>query len=430
MRRLPVVFSFLLGLLQLWTPRAAEAQSLSFPELSPLPVASVLAHSDEPLPLDTLIDSALVLSGTPEASMGPVRQLLQRHVEDFRVETTGIADERRLGEAALEYLFRNVIKTYSLMEARVNVALGTGVYNCVSSTVLYMILARSVGLVVSGVRTSDHAFCTVTVNDSPLDVETTTPYGFDPGTKKEFKDAFGKVTGFSYVPPSNYRDRKPVRDKELLALIPYDRASMEIQSGNYQAAVQPLATAYSMVASEEFLRAMSISISDWAAFLGINSQFDTALTLLKDAKAAYGSNIELDRRMSDVYYNNILSLVEKNALQDAESRLGNSPRDTPLDDASWMDLSVLLLQTRSENAAKSGGYAEAAAIVSQAIEKLGRDSRLLHMYEVYVHNQFATLYNSRRYADAKDVLTMAINVYPASQTFSQDLSAVQKALVQ
>jgi hypothetical protein len=396
---------------------AAPSQPSSFPELSPLPIAATLNGMSEPLSVDTLVDSALALSGTPAESMAAERALLVKKVEIFQNETSGILDERQRGESALQYLFSNVIRNYSLMEARVNASLATGVYNCVSSAVLYMILARSIGLSVSGVRTTDHAFCTVMVNGSPVDVETTTPYGFDPGTKKEFKDAFGKVTGFSYVPPSNYRDRKAIGDKELLALILYDRA-----------AVQPLATAYSMAARDDFLRAFSVSISDLAASLGTQDRFQDALSLLREAEAAYGRNIELDRRMSEVFYNNIVSLSRKNAFQEMETLLGSSPKDTPLDDGSWMELSVLLVQMRSEDAAKSGGYLEAAKTVEQSIKKLGRDPRLLQMYEVYIHNQVATLFNAKKYADAKDLLSSAISVFPASQTFAQDLSAVQKTL--
>ena len=39
--------------------------------------------------------------------------------------------------------------------------LDSGTFNCVSSAVLYALAAGSLGVEVAGVRTSDHAFCTV-----------------------------------------------------------------------------------------------------------------------------------------------------------------------------------------------------------------------------------------------------------------------------
>src|SRR5208337_2256614 len=125
----------------------------------------------------------------------------------FRGEVANLSDQSALAERALTFLHRNLFTSYSVLQTRVDTVLETGVFNCVSSAVLYMILARSVGLSVGGIRTTDHAFCTVLVNGEPVDVETTNPYGYNPGTRKEFSDSFGKLTGFRYVPPSSSTDR-------------------------------------------------------------------------------------------------------------------------------------------------------------------------------------------------------------------------------
>ena len=65
----------------------------------------------------------------------------------------------------------------------------------------------------------------VLVNGQQIDVETTNPFGFNPGARKDFTDSFGKVTGFAYVPPGNYSDRRSIGEKELLSLILYNRVS-------------------------------------------------------------------------------------------------------------------------------------------------------------------------------------------------------------
>ena len=119
----------------------------------------------------------------------------------FRDEVADVSDQAALAERALTFLHKNLFTTYSVQQTRVDTALETGVYNCVSSAVLYLILARSVGLSVGGVRTADHAFCSVLVNGQQIDVETTNPFGFNPGAKKDFTDSFGKVTGFTMFRP-------------------------------------------------------------------------------------------------------------------------------------------------------------------------------------------------------------------------------------
>jgi len=123
-------------------------------------------------------------------------------------------------EYILTFMYKNLLKSYSLYQTRIDVMLSTGRYNCVSSAVLYMILCESIGVHTNGVMTKDHAFITIPIDGKDhIDVETTNAYGFDPGNRKEFHDQFGKLTGFSYVPAKNYRDRETISQIELVSLI-------------------------------------------------------------------------------------------------------------------------------------------------------------------------------------------------------------------
>jgi hypothetical protein len=70
-----------------------------------------------------------------------------------------------------------------------------------------------------------------------VDVETTILYGFDPGTKREFRDAFGKATGFAYVPPGNYRDRTAIDRRTLFSLVLANRIFDAESSGRFFEAV-------------------------------------------------------------------------------------------------------------------------------------------------------------------------------------------------
>ncbi len=418
------------GLLVLAGGIASAQTQQDFPELAPLPLAAALAAEPEPLPVDMMIEAALAFSGTPEGSMDQEREALRLEVQRFQQKASGIQDQAHLGEMALVFLHDSLLRSYSLLQARVDTALDTGVFNCVSSAVLYMILARSVGLSVGGVRTTDHAFCTVEVNGTPIDVETTNPYGFNPGTKREFKDLFGKVTGFSYVPPSDYRERTAIGEKELLALILYDRASFEIQRSNFQGAVQPAATAYSLVGSDDFKKTLAVTIADYAAWLGIRQDYQHAAALISEAETLYGDLPILDQRRAELFHNQVIGLAQSGLLDDAQTLLGNSQQDTPLDKKDWTDLSVFLVQKRAEGAARTDGFQAAAEIVAGELPRFGSQPELLKTYEAYVHNQFASLFNSRKYTEAKDFLVAALSVYPGSSALKQDLSIVQRAMRQ
>jgi hypothetical protein len=150
------------------------------------------------------------------------------------------ADARAKAEYILGFMYKNFLKTYSLRQTRMDTLLANKTYNCVSSAVLYTIFCMASGLEVSGVMTKDHAFASVRVGGESVDVETTNPYGFDPGSRREFHDQFGRTTGFAYVPSRNYRDRQAITPIELVSLILSNRIA-ELETAGHFAEAVPLA---------------------------------------------------------------------------------------------------------------------------------------------------------------------------------------------
>jgi hypothetical protein len=137
-------------------------------------------------------------------------------------------------------MHKKFLKRYSVNQTRMDTLLADGSYNCVSSAVLYTILASAAGLQTRGVVTRDHAFVTVEAGEETIDVETTNPYGYDPGNRREFHDAFGRATGFVYVPAKNYRERTDVDCLELVSLILHNRIADLESRGRFAESV-PLA---------------------------------------------------------------------------------------------------------------------------------------------------------------------------------------------
>jgi len=140
-------------------------------------------------------------------------------------------------EYILNYMHTNILKTYSLYQTRVDTIFTNGRFNCVSSAVLYTILCRSAGINTSGVMTREHAFVIVHIDGHNIDVETTNRYGFDPGSRREFHDQFGQLTGFSYVPAQNYRDRQTINQIELISLIFINRITEHERANRFAEAV-------------------------------------------------------------------------------------------------------------------------------------------------------------------------------------------------
>jgi hypothetical protein len=409
-------------------PAQARTGMTPITELAPLPLSQQLSSMREPLPVETIVDAALEFSGASDAGAGAAKDRLEALLLKFRGEVVDVTDQSALAERALTFLHRNLFASYSVLQTRVDTTLENGVYNCVSSAVLYLILARSVGLSVGAARTPDHAFATVLVNGQQVDVETTNPYGFNPGARKEFTDSFGKTTGYSYVPPGNYRDRRTIGEKELLSLILYNRVAEYVDGRTLRDAVQPAVSAFALMGNDDTRKTMTDVFTAYLGSLEDRREFILAVQFTDGVKASFGGIVNLDQPRSDLYHNWVVTLVDSQALSDAEALLAQPSTRAALDDQDWTALSIEVVQRQAHAEGDSGGAMAAAGVVAEGMKKLGRQPALLQAYEVYVHNAFASLYNARRAQDAKAVVDQGLQVYPDSRMLLQDLELARKAL--
>jgi hypothetical protein len=232
-----------------------------------------LAQAGEPLSLEGFIQAALLFSGASPGDSAAARQALAGHFAALRQAVGRSAGPRTRAEKALSYMHEAILKRYEEKQTRLDVLLRNGGFNCVSSAVLYAALLKSLDLRVWGVRTIDHAFCRVQAGSEAYDVETTSPFGFEPGRRTEFTDSFGKVTGFTYVPPSNYRDRRDIGERELLALILYNRAAFLTERGAYFEAAPVAVDAYALLGDTESRQRLVTTLHNLASSLAMAGRF-------------------------------------------------------------------------------------------------------------------------------------------------------------
>jgi hypothetical protein len=253
---------------------SVAAQSSGFPPLEPDPKALDYAGRIKAgLSWQDLAEISLWASGAdPLAAAGrgmpSYTALAASGVEELLAAPDLPAGAKERGGYILSFMHKKFLKRYSVNQTRMDTLLANGSYNCVSSAVFYTILASAAGLKTHGVVTRDHAFVTVETGEETIDVETTNPYGFDPGNRQEFHDAFGRATGFAYVPARNYRDRTGVDAGELVSLILHNRISDLESRGRFAEAV-PLAVN----------RAALLSSSDRTVY---SEFFDDPRTILLD----------------------------------------------------------------------------------------------------------------------------------------------------
>lgn len=465
--------TLLAGLLAVLICSAGYANSA--PRLIPDPFLSSVGEGSEPLPLGTMIEVSLLVSGAAEDEVEYATERIDLLIAGMKKEMALELDQRQTAEFVLAFLHESLFALYNEYQTRIDRVISDGSFNCVSSAVLYMIFAKAVGIPVIGISAADHAFCSALISGERLDVETTNVYGFDPGKKKEFHDAFGNVTGYSYVPPSQYGGRTELSERELLALVLQNRISMLESEKRYAEAVGLAVDRFALAPGELTREHLTGEVINYAALLNERKEYKEAIDFLN----AFVESYEWDEALRSIYgilhYNRIVVLIQQeafteaiaimeraeaprwidpSALQELRTQIGERilSRDLPalspsdgllllgslleeglIANERYMDFAVMLFSRQADTAAARGDYLEAASRIESAIDNLGSDRRLLaakrayrYNYAVEAHNAFAVLYNDGEYEEAYDLLNEAIEMVPESSILKDDLTALRK----
>ena len=193
----------------------------------------------DPVEATLMARAALIVSGVSADRLATYERKLKTVLDSIVAKTKAVSGNAARAEAALVELHTGGVFSHYKEESTtlINI-LDDGTFNCVSSAVLYLLVLKSLGIQASGVDTPDHAFVIVELDGRRIDVETTNRHGFDPGSKKEFTDEFGRVTGFSYVPPGEYAKREVIGQKALVSLILSNRVVALEQKKDYPSSLK------------------------------------------------------------------------------------------------------------------------------------------------------------------------------------------------
>lgn len=305
----------------------------------PDPRFPAIGRVPEPMPTGKLAEASLLASGVPPERMDYYVDKLRTAFEPLREKAAWLEDPALRGEAILPFLHKGLFKAYREDATTVDGVIDTGYFNCVSSAVVYLLAARVLVLDMKGVQAPDHAFCVLTVPGREIDVETTNPFGFDPGTSKKFKSSFAKTTRYAYVPPGDYSRRKTISEKDLVGLILHNRAVDQQRKGRHLEALRlavDRAAGFPGPDASEFLADCASNVlaelsrrGDWSGAL---SMADGALAFAGPGPrfremrriAAYNFTVDAHNRFAERY--NARDFVRaRAAVEEALRRLPDDP---------------------------------------------------------------------------------------------------------
>ena len=351
-----------------------------------------------------------------------------------------------------------------------------------------MALAKAAGLDVRGQKTSEHAFCTVYIPGSKagqfqkIDVETTNPYGFNPGSKETIENE-DKIQGYYIVPKKYYSNRQEVSDRVFTGLIAGNLCAAYIEQDNYEKAVPLGAARYELVRTEQSKPVtqvrrdfdilasnyVNVEAPDAQAFLEILDWFTGFIDcwgmtdyLQKNMDNGFNNFLvycfdEKNYELAVLVYEKDRQYLTKN--QDTKaadlitdilvsSRITDQPAEAQIEEIevllnegildaaqekrvlvylenAWLSILNVCMTERTYGT----GYQKSC----DALERLPDSSKIKRMQKSFydnciaiIHNNFAKQANDGYFDDARRVLEAGMQVFPDDKTLKADMDTLNK----
>jgi hypothetical protein len=429
------------------------------------------ASSQEIMKSDVFAYTALAASGAADAEIPGLLAQLDRAYGQIADSISSETTDSGKAEQTLYQLYAVVLSQYSETQTLVTTALTSGVYNCVSSDILFMYMMKREGIPVVAVETPLHAFCIVQVDGRFVDVETTNPYGFDPGAKKVLSGNSSAQKKYVTVPAKKYAGRHQVDDRRLISLIYNNRMSvLQKQKADYETIGLAVDAMKLQDNSAESFTTLSQAVYNTAVDYSETGKNEDGLALTARAEEIFGEaplyrvyaaaavgNI-LNDGMNRHEYDNAFAVLEKYRpqLNDSDytemhdavlvNSLNYAVSVQPFETAaaairnnksvlSGTNYTKLLSYAYSKAAAATadtGAWLDASALIERGLQELPGSSTLVNQRNVYrrnyaveIHNKAAALYNAGNKKDALLLIQDGLTRVSDSSILQNDLRRMQ-----
>lgn len=463
---------------------SASAQNLKFPSLEPLFAEEKTSAELSPL---EIIEDGLRFSECAENS-DEWNSCVQKFLllEQKALEAVKNLSVPEAAEKILSVLYDDLLVQYRDQQTKINVALTSGTYNCVSSSVIYYALAKSAGIDVAGVKTPTHAFCSIFSDGKRIDVETTTPYGFNPGQTRLLEKTENSAR-YAVIPKKNYANRSDVSAKTLVSLVGANMVSFYVSQRNYEKSVPLAAAVMAFRAGEserEILEArevFDVPALNLSVEFERSGDFCASILWLEKISSRYGTNVKTQNALNAAFHNAVVDFLDKKDFDSAweiyKNHKDSVSEKTSLEAQKMIFLSDVQenIDSRSDSEAleyvrsqynsvlageksvksaldkwqeyywlrlvneksRQKNYMDAAALADEGLKAMPGNPVLsnaknvaLRNLDVEFHNSAAMYVNSRQYEKAMEMLNEGLSENPASKMLQNDKLRLEKIMSQ
>lgn len=369
-------------------------------------------------------------------------EVFQEYYNDLlgKVRKGRTENELENAELIMKVMYDNVLSNYSRRQTKLSVMFKTGNYNCVSSSLLFLALAKDCGLDARIQETSVHAFITVYTKDGQkFDVETTNPAGVNPGEKKMISQNSSGSKKYTIVPKTYYSNRVEISDRKAVTL-PAKNICAELSDRNeFEKGIPLAASVYEFVTKEKAAvrKDYDAICANFVAYANQNRQYEAALKLLRAVMGHYGKSDLLVRNYNDIAYNAVAESCNINDFKNARNLLVSY--NYYLTEKTTQEISDMIFESEMleeiQDLMHQNKFLEAAKLADEALLRQSQNqqfkkakSNSLYNHGVTVHNQVVPLLNNKEYKEALQILENALKDNPSNQMINDDIKKIKSRM--
>lgn len=369
-------------------------------------------------------------------------EVFQEYYNDLlgKVRKGRTENELENAELIMKVMYDNVLSNYSRRQTKLSVMFKTGNYNCVSSSLLFLALAKDCGLDARIQETSVHAFITVYTKDGQkFDVETTNPAGVNPGEKKMISQNSSGSKKYTIVPKTYYSNRVEISDRKAVTL-PAKNICTELSDRNeFEKGIPLAASVYEFVTKEKAAvrKDYDAMCANFAAYANQNRQYEAALKLLRAVMDHYGKSDLLVRNYNDIAYNAVAESCNINDFKNARNLLVSY--NYYLTEKTTQEIIDMIFESEKmeeiQDLMHQNKFLEAAKLADEALLRQSQNqqfkkakSNSLYNHGVTVHNQVVPLLNNKEYKEALQILENALKDNPENQMIREDIKKIKSRM--
>ena len=369
-------------------------------------------------------------------------EVFQEYYNDLlgKVRKGRTENELENAELIMKVMYDNVLSNYSRRQTKLSVMFKTGNYNCVSSSLLFLALAKDCGLDARIQETSVHAFITVYTKDGQkFDVETTNPAGVNPGEKKMISQNSSGSKKYTIVPKTYYSNRVEISDRKAVTL-PAKNICAELSDKNeFEKGIPLAASVYEFVTKEKAAvrKDYDAICANFAAYANQNRQYEAALKLLRAAMDDYGKSDLLVRNYNNIAYNAVAESCNINDFKNARNLLVSY--NYYLTEKTTQEIIDMIFESEMleeiQDLMHQNKFLEAAKLADEALLRQSQNqqfkkakSNSLYNHGVTVHNQVVPLLNNKEYKEALQILENALKDNPENQMIREDIKKIKSRM--